>query len=381
MKIAISFIFIVFCFSTFSHAQKTKVISQDWTSFVQTINVTSITKKKFKLTASVKVDTNDKSAWAGLWVRTDTKDGENGFFDNMQDRPVKTNDWKTYTIEGTIDSNTQKLNFGGLCLYNGDFYFDDFQLLIENNKGKFIQYDIANSSFEQKIIDNKLLKWNESISDNQNKRVKEYTLTTSNDAAKGKHSLLITGSGIKQPLPRGVIGTIEGVSPEIGSMISMLEDLKSRVEYTVKNLSQYQIDHLHDEKANRIGALIMHLAAAEVNYQVITFEGRTFNEEEEKKWGAALHLDKEGRDEFVNHEISYYLTIFNKVREKTILELKKRDDKWLKKIQPAYGFSNHYSWFHVMEHQSSHLGQILFLKKRIPPEEPKKKKLSLEIKN
>lgn len=29
---------------------------------------------------------------------------------------------------------------------------------------------------------------------------------------------------------------------------------------------------------------------------------------------------------------------------------------------------NHYYWFHVMEHQSSHLGQILFLKKRIPPE-------------
>jgi hypothetical protein len=30
--------------------------------------------------------------------------------------------------------------------------------------------------------------------------------------------------------------------------------------------------------------------------------------------------------------------------------------------------NNYYGWFHVMEHQSSHLGQILFLKKRIPPE-------------
>ena len=30
--------------------------------------------------------------------------------------------------------------------------------------------------------------------------------------------------------------------------------------------------------------------------------------------------------------------------------------------------NNFFGWFHVMEHQSSHLGQILFLKKRIPPE-------------
>lgn len=37
-------------------------------------------------------------------------------------------------------------------------------------------------------------------------------------------------------------------------------------------------------------------------------------------------------------------------------------------MQPSYGMSNHYAWFHVMEHQSSHLGQVLFLRKRIPPE-------------
>ena len=53
---------------------------------------------------------------------------------------------------------------------------------------------------------------------------------------------------------------------------------------------------------------------------------------------------------------------------KTIEELKKRDDKWFEEQQPSFGWTNEYCWFHVMEHQSSHLGQILFLAKRIPPE-------------
>lgn len=148
----------------------------------------------------------------------------------------------------------------------------------------------------------------------------------------------------------------------------MLEDLKDRVERTVKNMSLYEIDYLHDEKANRIGSLIMHLAAAEKYYQVLTFENRDFTPEEKAKWGTALDLDKGGRDKWKGHEIQYYLDIYNEVRNKTIEELKKRDDAWFNQQVMKEEVTNHYCWFHVMEHQSSHLGQILFLKKRIPPQ-------------
>ena len=151
-------------------------------------------------------------------------------------------------------------------------------------------------------------------------------------------------------------------------MISMLENLKDRLERQVKNMSQYEIDYLHDEKANRIGSLIMHLAAAETYYQVLTFENREFTPEENKKWGNALALDDGGRDEWKGHDVQYYLDIYNEVRNKTIAELKKRDDAWFNEMVKNEKVTNHYCWFHVMEHQSSHLGQILFLKKRIPPE-------------
>ncbi|MEO8237397.1 MAG: DUF664 domain-containing protein [Flavobacterium sp.] len=351
-----------------AQAQTQKIISSDWTSFNQTLDIQTATKKKFKVVASVKVETTEPNAWAGVWARTDTKNEEEGFFDNMRDRPVKEKEWKSYTVEGTIDANTQSLSFGGLCLYNGKFYFDKFELFIENDKGVFEPVKLSNSSFETIVKNDEIPKWNLGIAKNQMVKVKEYKITSSKSGTDGNYGLLIEGSGIKFK-ETGKIGNVEGAFPQIGAMISMLEDLKDRVERTVKNMNQYEIDYLHDEQANRIGSLIMHLAAAEAYYQVFTFENRDFNEEEKKKWNTALNLDQGGRDEFKGHDVQYYLDIYNEVRAKTITELKKRDDAWFAEVQKRYDWSNQYCWFHVMEHQSSHLGQILFLKKRIPPQQ------------
>jgi hypothetical protein len=41
--------------------------------------------------------------------RVDTKDDERGF-DNMSDRPIKINEWQSYTVEGTI-ANSKSLSF------------------------------------------------------------------------------------------------------------------------------------------------------------------------------------------------------------------------------------------------------------------------------
>ncbi|WP_338841732.1 DinB family protein [Flavobacterium ginsenosidimutans] len=295
----------------------------------------------------------------------------------MSDRPVKSKEWNSYTVEGTVDKNSKSLSFGGLCLFDGKFYFDKFELFIENDKGVYEPVTVLNSSFESPISNGDVPKWIQGISNDAIVKVKEYKITSDKSSVDGKNSLLIEGKGIK-PRLEAKIGNVEGASPKIADMISMLEDLKARVERTVKNMSQYEIDYLHDAEANRIGALVMHLAAAEKYYQVFTFENRDFNEEEKKKWGNALDLDQGGRDEFKGHDIQYYLDIYNEVRAKTIEELKKRDDAWFAEVQTRYDWTNQYCWFHVMEHQSSHLGQILFLKKRIPPEQ--KKTLPQEIK-
>jgi len=120
---------IILCLLNFTVSAQTEVIevSRDWTSFSQFLDIKSKAKKKFKVSASIKVETEDEQAWAGLWARVDNKE-ETGFFDNMGDRPVKINEWQSYTIEGFIDENAKRLNFGGLCLMNGKFYFDNYKL-------------------------------------------------------------------------------------------------------------------------------------------------------------------------------------------------------------------------------------------------------------
>jgi hypothetical protein len=80
-------------------------------------------------------------------------------------------------------------------------------------------------------------------------------------------------------------------------------------------------------------------------------------------------LGDRARKEFVGHPVEYYINIYKQVRQKTMEELRKRNDEWLIKTDPEQLINNYYSWFHIMEHQSSHLGQILLLKKRLPKRE------------
>lgn len=162
---------------------------------------------------------------------------------------------------------------------------------------------------------------------------------------------------------QNVIEAPKGYTNDIGNMISMLDNLKLRVERLVAGLSQEQTDFLLDDDANRIGAIIYHLAATEAYYQVFTFEKRGFNPEESKKWMVALNLGEKGRKELKGKPISYYLDIYSTVRKKTKELLKTKDDKWFSK--KAKGMSNHWAWFHVMEHQANHMGQLALITKRL----------------
>ncbi|MFD1063845.1 DinB family protein [Winogradskyella litorisediminis] len=155
----------------------------------------------------------------------------------------------------------------------------------------------------------------------------------------------------------------KGYTQDIGNMVSMLDGLKERVTQIVENMDQKSTDFLLDEDANTPGAMIYHLAATEKYYQVYTFEGRQFNAEEQEKWGTALSLGEKAREEFVGKPISYYLMIYDEVRAKTKELLKTKDDKWFAKNNN--GVTNHWAWYHVMEHQANHMGQLALISKRI----------------
>ncbi|MEP2936465.1 MAG: DUF664 domain-containing protein [Gilvibacter sp.] len=166
------------------------------------------------------------------------------------------------------------------------------------------------------------------------------------------------------PSKAQTIDNTKGYSPQIGAMISMLDDLKSRVTRSVANLDQAGTDFLLDEDANRVGAMILHLAATEKYYQLYTFENRGYNSEERKKWETALNLGAGARDVLKDKPIDYYLDIWNEVREETKRLLKTKDDDWFASRVKGSSMNNHWAWYHVMEHQANHMGQIRLIIKR-----------------
>jgi uncharacterized damage-inducible protein DinB len=169
-----------------------------------------------------------------------------------------------------------------------------------------------------------------------------------------------------------IIGPREPFSPHLGTLVSMLNWMRAKILQPVQGLTVAQLDHLHDDKANSIGALLLHLAAIERLYQINTFEGKKWGDvdaETETLWGRAARLGKDARKNVQGHALPYYLDKLKEVREHTLAELRKRDDAWLMQVDsnsPGGPTNNYCKWFHVCEHESHHNGQITWLKGRLP---------------
>lgn len=166
-----------------------------------------------------------------------------------------------------------------------------------------------------------------------------------------------------------LISDIEGFTPQIGRLVSMMNYARLTTLNTVKGLTTEQLDYHYDSNSNSIGALLMHLAAVELGYQLDTFLRRKPNAEEMKKWQAAYELGDLGRKDIKGYPLEFYINEMNQMRETTLEEFKKRDDDWLYEESPFWGGkpANHYfMWFHVFEDEINHRGQMRWLRKRLP---------------
>jgi len=175
-----------------------------------------------------------------------------------------------------------------------------------------------------------------------------------------------------------VLGPRPGYSPQVGSFVSEFTWLREAngVITATKGLTMADLDYLIDPKANTIGALMLHLAATETYYQMHTFEGKRWDswpDSVKQKWDAAMNLGDEGRKTIKGHDRDYYLNILQETRAKTLAEFSKRDDAWFMAVDKEWpwGPTNNYcKWFHVCEHEAHHVGQIAFLRKRLPGAKP-----------
>jgi hypothetical protein len=136
-------------------------------------------------------------------------------------------------------------------------------------------------------------------------------------------------------------------------------------------MSISDLDYLHDDNANTIGAMLMHLAATERFYQINTLDGKKWGDwskEDTDKWTTASRLGENARKKIKGNNLDFYLDHLSEVREHTLSEFAKRDDEWLLSVDEEFpwGPTNNYcKWFHVCEHESNHNGQFKFIKSRI----------------
>ncbi len=168
-----------------------------------------------------------------------------------------------------------------------------------------------------------------------------------------------------------LIKPTEGYSPHIGTFVSMMQTCRSRTIQTIENLSNDALDFILDEQANSIGALLVHIAAIEVAYQEQSFFKRNILDNPEKyaKWSVGMNLGEEARKIIKNKPIGYYLNLLHEVREESLGLFKKHDDDWFFKTRQdpwdEYPVNNYFRWWHTLEDEVNHRGQIVWLKLRL----------------
>jgi hypothetical protein len=164
-----------------------------------------------------------------------------------------------------------------------------------------------------------------------------------------------------------LITDIDGYTPQIGRLVSMMNYVRWTTLAEVGDLNVEHLDYLHDIDSNSIAALLMHIAAVEASYQVSTFGFDGFKGRDSAELKIALDLGARTRRKIKGHRVDHYLNILEAVRSKTLEELARRDDRWLDEQTPFWDHrraNNYFKWFHVFEDELNHRGQIRWLRRR-----------------
>jgi C-terminal processing protease CtpA/Prc len=119
----------------------------------QGINAKNLRGREIKLRASVKVQGDDSNSQGHLWLRVDRENNQRGFFDNMSDRPIRSDKWNVYEIKGKADDDALMVYFGSIKSGGGKLLLDDFELLTLSDAGEWELLDIKNPGFEEGEVD------------------------------------------------------------------------------------------------------------------------------------------------------------------------------------------------------------------------------------
>jgi C-terminal processing protease CtpA/Prc len=97
---------------------------------LQAVDATAFRGKRVRLRAHARATPFGPGSWAGVWLREDLAGGGMGFFDNMQDRSIRSDEWREHEIVGDIGPNAERLVLGLLLAGQGTAWLDNVSLEI-----------------------------------------------------------------------------------------------------------------------------------------------------------------------------------------------------------------------------------------------------------
>ncbi len=115
--------------------------------------------KEIKLKAFVRTNVSGTGNQGQLWLRVDRENKQRGFFDNMYDRPIKSHQWQSYEIVGTVADDATRIVFGCFLKGIGQVWVDGFQLFAKNEDGGWQTIQIKNPGFEEEADDKPKMWW------------------------------------------------------------------------------------------------------------------------------------------------------------------------------------------------------------------------------
>ena len=160
---------------------------------------------------------------------------------------------------------------------------------------------------------------------------------------------------------------LNSFTPHISRLVYMMNYARLTTLQAVKGLSQEELDAHLFEEGNSVGMLLEHMAAVEMYYQNDTLPEISLSDEQKARWSVGGGLGERGRQEVRGHDLPHYLEHLAEIRAQTLEALTTRDDTWLEEGTTwSIGWvNNHWKWFHVLEDEVNHRGQIRIIKKQL----------------
>jgi uncharacterized damage-inducible protein DinB len=145
---------------------------------------------------------------------------------------------------------------------------------------------------------------------------------------------------------------------------SMLQEVRERLLSIIDDLDEEMLDFTPDERNfETIGTLLFHIAAIEWSWVFEDIDGLEMDYEKFKH-AFALRSDVD-IPQLKGKKKLFYLNQLKEVREEVFIRLAKFSDEDLDKIveSDTEKFSIEWILFHILEHETMHIGQILLLKR------------------